>query len=107
MSARRRAKASVGGSRTPVRRRYSARSHDLMSSNTRSAAANRSASARAPRYPEVSSAAARLLGQPLPLALLAGAQLGVPVAAVTIGESAHVLRPGEGGAILAAALAAV
>jgi hypothetical protein len=52
-------------------------------------------------------AAARLLGQPLPLALLAGAQLGVPVAAVTIGESARVLRPGEGGAILAAALAAV
>ena len=52
-------------------------------------------------------AAARLLGQPLPLALLAGAQLGVPVAAVTIGESSHVLRPGEGGAILAAALAAV
>ncbi|NUR63042.1 MAG: cation:proton antiporter [Catenulispora sp.] len=52
-------------------------------------------------------AAARLLGQPLPLALLAGAQLGVPVAAVTIGESAQVLRPGEGGAILAAALVTV
>ena len=52
-------------------------------------------------------AASRLLGQPLPLAVLAGAQLGVPVAAVTIGETAHVLRPGEGGAVLAAALAAV
>lgn len=49
-------------------------------------------------------AAARLLGQPLPLALLAGAQLGVPVAAVTIGERGHLLGPGEGGAILAAAL---
>jgi Kef-type K+ transport system membrane component KefB len=49
-------------------------------------------------------AAARLLGQPLPLAVLAGAQLGVPVAAVTIGERAGLLRPGEGAAILAAAL---
>jgi Kef-type K+ transport system membrane component KefB len=49
-------------------------------------------------------AAARLLGQPLPLAVLAGAQLGVPVAAVTIGQRAGLLRPGEGGAILAAAL---
>lgn len=50
-------------------------------------------------------AAARLLGQPLPLALLAGAQLGVPVAAVTIGGS--LLVPGEGAAILAAALVSV
>jgi hypothetical protein len=49
-------------------------------------------------------AAARLLGQPLPLALLAGAQLGVPVAAVTIGQRAGLLAPGEGGAILGAAL---
>ena len=49
-------------------------------------------------------AAARLLGQPLPLAVLAGAQLGVPVAAVTIGQRAGLLRPGEGAAILAAAL---
>ncbi|WP_194916399.1 cation:proton antiporter [Catenulispora rubra] len=49
-------------------------------------------------------AAARLLGQPLPLAVLAGAQLGVPVAAVTIGERAGLLRTGEGGAILTAAL---
>lgn len=49
-------------------------------------------------------AAARLLGQPLPLAVLAGAQLGVPVAAVTIGQRAGLLRPGEGGAILGAAL---
>jgi Kef-type K+ transport system membrane component KefB len=49
-------------------------------------------------------AASRLLGQPLPPALLAGAQLGVPVAAVTIGQRAGLLRPGEGGAILAAAL---
>ena len=49
-------------------------------------------------------AAARLLSQPLPLAVLAGAQLGVPVAAVTIGERSDLLRPGEGGAIITAAL---
>jgi Kef-type K+ transport system membrane component KefB len=52
-------------------------------------------------------AAARLLGQPLPLAILAGAQLGVPVAAVTIGTREHLLAPGEGGAILTAALISV
>lgn len=47
---------------------------------------------------------ARVLGQPLPLAILAGAQLGVPIAAVTIGTEHHLLAPGEGGALLAAAL---
>jgi Kef-type K+ transport system membrane component KefB len=48
-------------------------------------------------------ALARLLGQPLPLAVLASAQLGVPVAAVALG--AHgLLQPGEGGAILGAAV---
>ncbi|WP_236796124.1 cation:proton antiporter [Amycolatopsis sp. GM8] len=52
-------------------------------------------------------AAASLAGQPLPLAVLAGAQLGVPVAAVTIGTSSHLLAPGEGGAILAAALVSI
>ncbi|MFC0435390.1 cation:proton antiporter [Kutzneria buriramensis] len=52
-------------------------------------------------------AAARLLGQPLPLALLAGAQMGVPVAAVTIGTRANLLESGEGGAILAAAMVSV
>jgi Kef-type K+ transport system membrane component KefB len=52
-------------------------------------------------------AAARLLGQPLPLAILAGAQLGVPIAAVTIGTDNHLLQPGEGGALLAAALVSV
>jgi Kef-type K+ transport system membrane component KefB len=51
--------------------------------------------------------AAMLLRQPLPLAVLAAAQLGVPVAAVTIGSGAGLLRPGEGGAILAAALITV
>lgn len=52
-------------------------------------------------------AAARLIGQPLPLAVLAGAQLGVPVAAVTIGTRGDLLAPGEGGAIMAAALVSV
>jgi Kef-type K+ transport system membrane component KefB len=52
-------------------------------------------------------AAARLVGQPLPLALLSAAQLGVPVAAVTLGTQNHTLVPGEGGAILAAALVTV
>ncbi|MDX6210736.1 MAG: hypothetical protein QOE24_3127 [Frankiales bacterium] len=52
-------------------------------------------------------AAARIAGQPLPLALLASAQLGVPVAAVTLGTENGTLRPGEGGAILAAALVTV
>ncbi|WP_037353185.1 cation:proton antiporter [Amycolatopsis orientalis] len=51
--------------------------------------------------------ATRLLGQPLPLAVLAGAQLGVPVAAVTIGTHERLLAPGEGGAMLAAALISV
>jgi Kef-type K+ transport system membrane component KefB len=52
-------------------------------------------------------AAAWLVGQPLPLAVLAGAQLGVPVAAVTIGTENHLLAPGEGAAILAAMLVSV
>ncbi len=52
-------------------------------------------------------AAARFVGQPLPLALLAGAQLGVPVAAVAIGTRSQLLVPGEGGAILVAALLSI
>jgi Kef-type K+ transport system membrane component KefB len=51
--------------------------------------------------------AARLVGQPLPLALLAGAQLGVPVAAVAIGTRSQLLVPGEAGAILVAALLSI
>ena len=49
-------------------------------------------------------ALARLLGQPLPLAVLASAQLGVPVAAVALGAHGNLLQPGEGGAILGAAV---
>jgi Kef-type K+ transport system membrane component KefB len=47
---------------------------------------------------------ARVLGQPLPLAMLAVAQLGVPVAAVTIGTQLGLLEPGEGAALVLGAL---
>jgi Kef-type K+ transport system membrane component KefB len=52
-------------------------------------------------------AAAWLVGQPLRLAVLAGARLGVPIAAVTIGTDNHLVAPGEGAAILAAMLVSV
>jgi Kef-type K+ transport system membrane component KefB len=45
-----------------------------------------------------------LAGQPIPLAITASAQLGVPVAAVTIGQSTGVFTAGQGGAIMLAAL---
>ncbi|MFC0448857.1 cation:proton antiporter [Rhodococcus jostii] len=46
----------------------------------------------------------RLLGQPIALAALASAQLGVPVAAATIGEQSHLLQPGEPSALILGAL---
>jgi Kef-type K+ transport system membrane component KefB len=49
-------------------------------------------------------ALARLIGQPLPLAVLATAQLGVPVAAAALGAQNGLLQSGEGGAILGAAV---
>jgi Kef-type K+ transport system membrane component KefB len=49
----------------------------------------------------------RVLGQPLPLGLLAGAQLGVPVAAATIGAQLGVLRPGEASALMLGALVTI
>ena len=45
-----------------------------------------------------------LFGQSLPLAALTSAQLGVPVAAATIGVQSHVLRPGEPSALILGAL---
>lgn len=45
-----------------------------------------------------------LLKRPLPYAVLASAQLGVPVAATTIGTQLGVLRPGEDAALLLGAL---
>jgi Kef-type K+ transport system membrane component KefB len=47
---------------------------------------------------------ARLLGQPVPLAMLAAAQLGVPVAATTIGGQLGLLEPGEASALVLGAL---
>jgi hypothetical protein len=47
---------------------------------------------------------ARALGEPVPLAMLAVAQLGVPVAAVTIGERLRLLEAGEGSAMVLGAL---
>jgi Kef-type K+ transport system membrane component KefB len=44
------------------------------------------------------------LHQPPPYALLATAQLGVPVAATTIGSQLGLLRPGEAGALILGAL---
>ena len=48
--------------------------------------------------------AGRLLGQPLTLAALSAAQLGVPVAAATIGTEEHLLTPGEPSALMFGAL---
>ncbi|WP_285726885.1 cation:proton antiporter [Psychromicrobium xiongbiense] len=46
----------------------------------------------------------RFLGQPLPLGMLAAAQLGVPVAAATIGTQEKLLAPGEASALILGAL---
>ena len=48
--------------------------------------------------------AGRLLGQPLTLAVLSAAQLGVPVAAATIGTQQHLLAAGEASALMFGAL---
>lgn len=48
-----------------------------------------------------------LTGQPWPVAVVTSAQLGVPVAAVTLGTAAGTLGPGEAGAILLGALVTV
>ena len=55
----------------------------------------------------LSHAVGRLTGQPLPLGILAAGQLGVPVAAATVGVQLHVLAPGEPAALLLGALITV
>ncbi|MFC4123853.1 cation:proton antiporter [Nocardia rhizosphaerae] len=50
---------------------------------------------------------ARLFGQPLTYGTLAAAQIGVPVAAVTVGSQLGVLVPGEGSAIMLATLCTI
>jgi Kef-type K+ transport system membrane component KefB len=52
-------------------------------------------------------ATARLIGQPLPYAALAAVQLGVPVAAATIGTQLHLLEPGEPAALILGALVTI
>jgi Kef-type K+ transport system membrane component KefB len=51
--------------------------------------------------------APRVLGQPAPIGLLAAAQLGVPVAAVTVGTQQHLLSPAEASALLLGALVTI
>jgi Kef-type K+ transport system membrane component KefB len=48
--------------------------------------------------------AARALGLSLPLAVLSGAQLGVPVAAATLGTEEHLLGAGEPSALMLGAI---
>lgn len=48
--------------------------------------------------------AARMLGLPLTMAVLSGAQLGVPVAAATLGTQQHLLVAGEPSALMLGAL---
>jgi hypothetical protein len=52
-------------------------------------------------------AAMRLTGQPLPIGALAAAQLGVPVAAATVGSQLHLLKPGEPAALILGALVTI
>ena len=52
----------------------------------------------------LSHSMARLTGQPVSFGSLAAAQLGVPVAAATVGTSLNVLLPGESAALILGAL---
>jgi Kef-type K+ transport system membrane component KefB len=51
--------------------------------------------------------AMRLAGQPLALGALAAAQVGVPVAAVTVGTQLHVLKAGEPAGLILGALVTI
>jgi len=55
----------------------------------------------------LSHSLARFTGQPLNLSSLAAAQLGVPVAAATVGTSLNVLQPGESAALILGALVTI
>jgi Kef-type K+ transport system membrane component KefB len=52
-------------------------------------------------------ASMRLTGQPLALGGLAAAQLGVPVAAATLGSQLHLLKPGQPAALILGALVTI
>jgi hypothetical protein len=49
----------------------------------------------------------RTTGQPVAVGLLASAQLGVPVAAATLGTQQHLLKPGEAAALVLGALVTI
>jgi Kef-type K+ transport system membrane component KefB len=51
--------------------------------------------------------AMRLTGQPVTIGAMAAAQLGVPVAAATVGSQLHLLEPGEPAALILGALVTV
>jgi Kef-type K+ transport system membrane component KefB len=55
----------------------------------------------------LSHSVGRLFGQPLTLAVLSAAQLGVPVAAATLGTEQHLLVPGEPSALMLGALVTI
>lgn len=55
----------------------------------------------------LSHSVVRLMGQPLSMSSLAAAQLGVPVAAATVGTSLNVLQPGEAAALVLGALVTI
>jgi len=48
--------------------------------------------------------AMRVTHQPVSIGALASAQLGVPIAAATVGSQLHVLHPGEAAALILSAL---
>ncbi|WP_153502630.1 cation:proton antiporter [Cumulibacter manganitolerans] len=52
-------------------------------------------------------AATRAAGQPVAVSALAAAQLGLPIAALQIGQSLHYFLPGEAGAVVVSALLTV
>ncbi|MCV7002550.1 cation:proton antiporter [Mycolicibacterium alvei] len=52
-------------------------------------------------------AVGRLRGQPMAFAVLSAAQLGVPVAAATLGTEQHLLAPGESAALMLGALVTI
>jgi len=55
----------------------------------------------------VAHAAMRVTGQPVAVGVLAAAQLGVPVAAATLGTQLHLLKPGEAAALMLGALVTI
>jgi len=55
----------------------------------------------------VTHAAMAVTRQPLPLAALCAAQLGVPVAAATLGTQRHLLKPGQPAALILGALVTI